>query len=199
MEKENRDVEYYKWSLCEADNEVRIQHKTGKALKDVIGAAFENHRKRIWTYFGFEVSKEKYGALFNVDWSITYNSRLIALEEDKGHYIDSCFMERAISGFCKTVNEYQKKGIQVPILIIHSFTRYKKFSEKLEEDMDTRKPEIIEELQKKLVYTTLVDCDRLAKNKWFSSELYDCYSPNVNEEFIIKDIEFIRSLIPIFE
>jgi hypothetical protein len=199
MEKENRDVEYYKWSLCEADNEVRIQHKTGKALKDVIGAAFENHRKRIWTYFGFEVSKEKHGALFNVDWSITYNSRLIALEEDKGHYIDSCFMERAISGFCKTVNEYQKKRIQVPILIIHSFTRYKKFSEKLEEDMDTRKPEIIEELQKKLVYTTLVDCDRLAKNKWFSSELYDCYSLNVNEEFIIKDIEFIRSLIPIFE
>ena len=96
-------------------------------------------------------SKDKYDAGFNVDWAITYDGKLIALEEDKGHYVDSCFQERALSGFIKTVNTYLKKNKTVPVLILHSFTRYKKFNEKLEEDMDTRKEEIQAEIRKQLV------------------------------------------------
>jgi hypothetical protein len=193
------NIVFYKESLREADNEIRIQHETGKALKDIVGLAFEKHRKRVWNYFGFDVSKERHEAMFDVDWSITYKGELIAFEEDKGHYVDSCFMERALTGFCKTVNTYQKKGKTIPVLILHSFTRYKKFSEKFEEDMDTRKTEIRDEIQKKLVYTTLVECDRLSKKRWFSKELYDCYSVNASEELVIKDIEFIQSLVPVSE
>mgnify|MGYP001475664841 CR=1 FL=1 len=137
--------------------------------------------------------------MFDVDWSITYKGVLIAFEEDKGHYLDSCFMERALTGFSKTVNTYIKNGKPIPLLIIHSFTRYKKFNEKLEEDMDTRKTEIRDEIQKKLVYTTLVEFDRLSKQKWFSKELYNCYSLNASDELILKDIEFIQSLIPVSE
>jgi hypothetical protein len=150
METTNNDITFYKDSLRLTDNEVKTQHETGKALKDIVGLAYEKHRKRVWNYFGFDVSKEKHEAMFDVDWSITYKSKLIAFEEDKGHYVDSCFMERALTGFCKTVNTYQKKGKPIPVLILHSFTRYKKFSEKLEEDLDTRKTEIGDEIQKKI-------------------------------------------------
>ena len=108
----NEDTRIYKESLKKAEDEIRSQHETGKALKDVVGKAFENHRMRVWNHFGFNVSKEKHGAMFDVDWSITYKGNLIALEEDKGHYVDSCFLERAITGFCKTINMYQKKKIQ---------------------------------------------------------------------------------------
>ena len=198
--KETQDnLEFYKESLCKAENDIKSQHKTGKALKDVIGTAFELHRKRLWEHFGCRVSKQKYGALFDVDWSIRYKGVLIAFEEDKGHYLDSCFMERALTGFSKTINAYIKNNEPTPLLILHSFTKYKKFNEKLEEDMDTRKKEIKDEMQKKLSYTTLVECDRLPKNKWFSKDLYDCYSVNVSEELILKDIEFIQSLIPVSE
>jgi len=193
------NIAFYKQSLPEADNEVQDQHKTGKALKDIIGLAFEKHRKRVWNYFGFDVSKERHEAMFDVDWSITYKGDLIAFEEDKGHYVDSCFMERALTGFCKTVNTYQKNNKPIPVLILHSFTRYKKFSEKLKEDLDTRKVEIRDEIQKKLVYTTLVECDRLSKKRWFSKDLYDCYSLNANDDLMIKDIEFIQSLVPVSE
>jgi len=196
MRKLNNDIHFYKKSLQHAENDIKIQHKSGKALKDIVGVAFENHRKRIWNYYGFTVSKDKYNAAFKIDWSINYNGKLIAFEEDKGHYLDSCFLERAISGFCKTINLFHKKGEKVPVLIIHSFTKYNKYSYKLEEDMDTRKDEIKDEIKKKLVYTTLVDCDRLLKQKWFSKNLYNSYSYNVNEELIIKDIKFILSLIP---
>ena len=187
---------FYKQSLLEAEVEIKHEHENGKALKDVIGKAFENHRERLWKYFGFGVSKDSHGARFKVDWSITYNGELVALEEDKGHYVDSCFLERAIAGFSKTVNSYQKEGIQIPVLILHSFTRYKLFNKKLEEDLDTRKLAIQEEVQKKLVYTTLVEGDRLSKEKWFSKDTYNSYTSNVSNTLIIKDIEFIRALIP---
>ena len=107
MASENKAIEFYKQSLKKADNEVKTLNKN-KALKDCVGKAYENHRKRVWEYFGFKVSKDKYDAHFDVDWSITYNGVLIALEEDKGHYVDSCFLERALTGFCKTVNTYKK-------------------------------------------------------------------------------------------
>jgi len=198
MEETQYNVQFYKESLCKAENEIKYLHDNGngKALKDVVGKAFELHRKRLWEHFGFRVSKETHGARFDVDWSITYKGKLIALEEDKGHYLDSCFMERALTGFSKTVNAYIKKNEPLPLLILHSFTKYKKFNEKLVEDMDTRKTEIRDEIQKKLFYTTLTECDRI-KKKWFSKDLYDCYSVNASEELILKDIEFIKSLIPV--
>lgn len=193
----NVNFDFYKNSLKLADDEVKT-HAPFKALKDIVGAAYENHRKRVWEYFGFEVSKDKNGAGFDVDWSITYNGVLTALEEDKGHYVDSCFLERALTGFCKTVNTYKKNKKIVPTLILCSFTRYKKFSEKLEDDMDTRKDEIKDEINKKLVYTTLSESDRLPRTKWFSKaeDRYDCYYNNVSDKLILKDIEFIQSLVP---
>lgn len=197
MEETQDNIQFYKKSLCKAETEIKDAHETGKALKDIVGLAFENHRKRVWIYFGFDVSKDKHEAMFHVDWSITYKGELIAFEEDKGHYMDSCFMERALAGFCKTVNTYIKKGKTIPLLIIHSFTRYKLFSMKLEQDMDTRKTEIRDEILKKLVYTTLVGRDRI--KPWFSTGLYNCYSVNASEELILQDIKFIRSLIPVSE
>lgn len=192
------DLEFYKESLCQAETELKnIHDETGKALKDIVGKVFETHRARIWKHFGFNVSKEKNDAMFHVDWSITYEGKLIAFEEDKGHYLDSCFLERALTGFCKTVNAYIKKNKPVPVLILHSFTEYNKYSEKLEEDLDTRKTEIKEEIERKLVYTTLVGRDRIPAKDWFSKNYYKGYSNNASDELILKDIEFIRSLIPV--
>ena len=196
----NNDLLFYKESLIQAEHELKFIHEsTGKALKDIVGKVFEDHRERVWRHFGFDVSKDKHGASFDVDWSITWQGKLIAFEEDKGHYVDSCFMERAITGFCKTINAYQKIGKPIPLLILHSFTRYNLYIEKLQEDLDTRKTEIIDEINNKLVYTTLVERDRFTgkKNKWFSTGVYDCYSVNASDELILKDIEFIRSLIPV--
>ena len=191
IKKINTDFEFYKQSLIDAENQVESIYKRGKA--------YEIHRKRVWEYFGFNVTKDKQQAMFNVDWSILYNGILVALEEDKGHYLDSCFLERALSGFCKTINYYQKKEKKIPMLIIHSFTRYNKFDEKLKDDMDTRKTEIAHELNNKIVYTTLTNLDRLNKKKWFSKDLYNCYSSNSSNELILEDIEFIKSLIPVSE
>lgn len=202
MEETQHNVQFYKESLRKVETDIMKQLETGKASKDIIGEAFETHRERIWKYFGFNVSKEKHGAKFDVDWAVTYKGKLIALEEDKGHYVDSCFLERALSGFSKTVYAYKQEGKQVPLLILHSFTRYNKYNEKFEEDMNTRKPEIKDELKKKMVYSTLVNRDRLPKEEWIGSKKStrnDSYSHFSEDDLIQKDIEFIKSLIPVSE
>ena len=195
-------LEFYRQSLNLADQEVKYQVTVvEKALKDVVGAAYENHRRRIYEHFGFTVSKERFGAMFDVDWSIKYGDKLIAFEEDKGHYLDSCQAGRAIMGFAKTADTLIKQGKQIPKCIINTFTRYKKYDEKLEEFWIITKPEIVNELKKKLVYNTLVSRDRLPKTIWFSQNenRFNCYLSNVEDELIIKDIQFIQSLIPDYQ
>ena len=83
----------------------------------------------------------------------------------------------------------------MPVLILHSFTTYSKFNEKLNDDLDTRKEEIVMEMKKKMFYTTLVNRDRLSKKSWFPTA-ENCYINNACEELIKKDIKFIKSLIP---
>lgn len=188
-------IYFYKQSLIEADDEIKNEKETSKALKDIIGLAYEKHRKRVWNYFGFEVVKDTYNASFNVDWSILYKGTLIAMEESKGHYLDSCFLERALTGFAKTVNNYQKNNLSIPVFIIHSFTKYNKFNDKKMEDLDTRKECIADVLYKKVIYSFMTKCDRLSSQKWFG-KCNNCYFDNVDEELIIKDIMLIQSLIP---
>ena len=52
----SEDINFYKQSLLEAENNIENENKTKKALKDIIGLSFEKHRERIWKYFGFDVS-----------------------------------------------------------------------------------------------------------------------------------------------
>jgi hypothetical protein len=200
------NLQFYKNSLRKAEDELKDELKdesNKKALKDIVGKVYEKHRARVWEHFGFSVSKDKNVASFNVDLLIKWKDKPepIGLEETKGHYLDSCFMERAITGFCKTINRYKKEGKPIPRLIIHSFTRYNLFIQNLQEDLDTRKPEIADVVNDKIVYTTLVDSDRIPAKKWFSEKLniYNAYTAYASDELILKDIEFIQSLIPVSE
>ena len=186
-------VAYYKRSLQTACDTINEKKKT-KALKDVIGAAFEEHRRRLWEYFGFTVDKQRHQASWNVDWSIYKNGKLIAFEEDKGHYVDSCFLEKALTGAARTINTCLENKESVPCIILHSFTTYSKFSQKLVEFCGILKPELVNTLKEKLIYTTLYTGDRLSTKKWFQS-IADAYVYYEDDDLIKKDIIFIQSLM----
>tara|TARA_B100000795_G_scaffold44000_1_gene28853 strand:+ start:4527 stop:5099 length:573 start_codon:yes stop_codon:yes gene_type:complete len=188
------DFHFYKESLIMACDNIKEKKKT-KALKDVIGKEFEEHRKRVWTHFGFTVSKERELALWDVDWNIkNREGKTIAFEEDKAHYLDSCFLERALTGFAKTVNSYLKNNKEVPCIILHSFTSYSKYEAKLNEFCEILQKDISKIMREKMVYITLCERDRLPTKKWFQNCDY-AYIDNINDELIHKDIAFIKSLI----
>ena len=53
----------------------------------------------------------------------------------------------------------------------------------------------IQSLEDNLIYTTLTDKDRLRRDSWFSN-CDNAYTQNAKDEYIQKDINFIKSLIP---
>lgn len=172
------------------------EYKHTTALKDVVGKCFEDHRRNLWESYGFKVDKNKNNALFDIDWCIyDKDGKIIAYEEDKGHYVDSCFLERALTGMAKTVNNCLEKNIEVPLLILHSYTKYSKYDEKLNDFCNILKPELSEELKNKLYYTTLSNRDRLKTSLWFSNnENRKAYIENINLDLVKNDIDFIINL-----
>ena len=189
-----RHLQYYKQSLNLAGEHINI-HKQSKRLADVVGKEYEEHRKRVWTHLGFTVDKKRNGAAFDVDWSIYDNGILVAIEEDKGHYVDSCFLERCIHSLIKTIHTMEH--LESPLLILNSFTKYNLYEKKLVESLDAYKEPLVETFKDKFVYSYLNEFDRIKKTSWFKSandNTDNPYKVYQNDTLIIKDIQLMLSL-----
>lgn len=192
----NVKLQFYKNSLKTAGENINSNKKI-KSLKDVVGKEYEEHRKRVWEYLGYQVDKKKNGAAFDVDWAIYFNGKLVALEEDKGHYVDSCFLERGLFSFMKTINNFNKKGEDIPKLILSSFTKYSKYSEKIEESLEIAKEGICDIFKGKFKYTYLNSNDRFSRDVWFhqnEENINNPYEIYQNDKLIKEDIRFMLSL-----
>lgn len=186
---------FYKKSLKTAGDKIN-KLKINKALKDVVGKEYEEHRKNIYEKLEFKVNKNKNNASWNPDWSIYYNDKLVAFEEDKGHYSDLCFLKRTINNFIETIHNYKKINEECPILILNSFTRYNNYH-CIEKHLEIYNQELVDIFHKKFRYNYINKFDRMNTKKWFSSNKddnknpYDVYQ---NDELILKDINFMLSL-----
>jgi len=165
-----------------------------RAGKDIVGAEYEKYREKFYTKLGFTVTsgKKVFGTNYDCDTAVELNGKTVILEEDKAHYLDSCFLERALAGFAKTVNSYLKNNQEVPCIILHSFTSYSKYEVKLNEFCEILRDDIAHLMREKIVYITLCERDRLPTKKWFQNCDY-AYIDNVHDDFINRDISFIKS------
>ena len=190
----NSDIVYYLESLRIANDNIN-KRKRDISLKDVVGLEFEQHRKRLYEYFGYTVDKKKNYAQFNVDWSIYYNGNLVGIEEDKGHYVDSCFLDRSLTSYAKTINIYLKNGIKCPKFILHSFTKYKLYTDKCENFYKILRDDIKEQMLNNMVYTTVTLTDRIKRNQWYSiNDDNNSYMELYELDLIKEDIRMIMSL-----
>ncbi len=190
----NPDIVYYLESLRIANDNIN-KRKRDISLKDVVGFEFEQHRKRLYEYFGYTVDKKKNYAEFNVDWSIYYNGNLVGIEEDKGHYVDSCFLDRSLTSYAKTINIYLKNGIKCPKFILHSFTKYKLYTNKCENFYNILQDDIKEQMLNNMIYTTVTLTDRISRNKWYNiNNDNNSYMELYELDLIKEDIRMIRSL-----
>ena len=121
------------------------------------------------------------------------NNKLVT--EIKGHYLDSCFLERALVGIVKTINILIKNNKEIPTFEIHSFTTYKLFNKKILDFKEIINDKFSCILDDKLMYTTICSQDRLKKQLWFNKGIYKkCYTTNLNYINIKNHINFIRSI-----
>lgn len=189
------NMSYYISSLVYC--EYQINTSKDKALKDVVGNYYENHIKRVYFYYtrlNQTTDYKDYG--FTPDCCmIDTNNNIKVVTEIKGHYLDSCFLERALVGIVKSINTLNKQKKNIPYFEIHSFTTYNLFTKKLNEFKDIIDDTLSSILDKKLVYTTICHKDRLKKEKWFNKSVYkQCYLTNINYVHIIDHIKFLLSI-----
>ena len=197
MEKYSNTI-FYAQSLKACFARVLPEHtKTGKALKDVVGKHYEQHRKRIYQHLGFSIAKEKLDNCFDADWIVRdKNGKVVVVEEDKGHYVDSCFCERAIIGFAKVANHYLEQHQECPFLVLSCPTRYKFFERKFKETLRLFRPELSVVLKDKVKYFNVANHDRLPAKHWIRHvENPIPFTPEVKTN-VYDEIAFLQSLGP---
>lgn len=189
------NISYYISSLVYC--EYQINTTKSKALKDVVGNFYEKHIRRVYLYYSkLKITKNYKDLCFTPDCCmIDTNMNIKLVTEIKGHYLDSCFLDRALVGIVKTINILNKENKEIPYFEIHSFTTYKLFYKKLVEFKDIINDKLSSILDDKLIYTSICQKDRLKKQVWFNNNIYKkSYITNINYTNIKDHIKFIVSI-----
>jgi hypothetical protein len=163
--------------------------------KDIVGKNFEYFNKSLYTIFDlpiFEESKKILNTEFNPDVVIGEYSRIIVVEEDKGHYLDSTFMKRAMANAGEIIFECIERNYTIPYIIITCPTTYNRYDVIFNKQIRLFNNDIREVMKEKLIYQPLCLNDRVPDSKYFT---YGGESPfKLNQELVEKRINFIYKI-----
>jgi|2_EtaG_2_1085320.scaffolds.fasta_scaffold26264_2 hypothetical protein len=194
-------------SFC--DDTITINSETGKALKDVVGNQYEKHRYRIYRKMHLDPRSEihdKSLKAFNADaWVYDQEDNLVIVEEAKGHYVDSCFLERALGSFAKQIKAFLDDGWtekEIPYFIISSPTTYSLFDQKFEEYLSLYLDEnpIKHLLREKVKYFCITSDGRLdrkskqGRSGWLQSTNRPIPRTPLTESFVQQELNFLSEL-----
>ena len=162
-----------------------------KAGKDIVGEEFEKKRRKFYQSFGFKTSKQKIGS-YNPDIVITNKKgEIIVIEEDKGHYTDSCFLDRLMMNAARVFSEYIEKGTQqddIPYFVLSCMTRFNGYENKYEINKKLFSMEIQDVMENKLIYFPYCDHDRVSAKKYFKNNI-SCFE--LSDNLLKKQIKFV--------
>lgn len=176
---------------------------SSKAKKDIVGKHYEAWKKDwVKSYPKLDVAtpgevkelKKKYNDVFNPDiYIVNAESReLLALEEDKGHYVDKCFLKRAIFNAVETITIAKMKGLNVPYFLLSSPTEFEKVSAFVEFSKNYLLPQVYVLLKKKFVYFPLCSHGRVDPKHYLTS----CSNPfTLNENLCNNQHNFYKKLV----
>ena len=166
-----------------------------KAGKDIVGEEYEKMRTKFWKSYDFSVSKTSI-ADFTPDLIIKRGRSIVAIEECKAHYVDSCFLDRFAMDAAKIFNHYIEKktpNAQIPKIILSSMTTYNHFERKTSDILKVFKPEIVKLFKSHVHYFSFCKHDRVPARKYFQhSSLSTCFT--LDPKLIKKQEDFANSL-----
>lgn len=165
-----------------------------KAGKDIVGEQYEIMRKQFYEKCGLttiEDRKSKRIAGYDADTMIETKSGII-LEEDKAHYVDSCFLQRAISSHAKVIFHYLNEGKKPPLFILSCPTKMNNFEQVFNSSIRLYRDDIKHYLETSFHYLPLCQHGRVSKNKYFSSS--QC-SFDLDDKLIGNQLNMIENII----
>ncbi len=174
---------------------------TGKAPKDVVGESYEQMRQDVIRGFpelDIATSEERkkldifFGGNYKADQYIVCKKtrQVIALEEDKGHYVDKCFAKRAIFNAGEVVRHCLRHGIEVPYFILSCPTNHDVATllEGLDDFLNER---VYEVLKRKFKFFPICEHGRTSRRAY----LNDPTMPFVVSQRLVKrEAQFFQSL-----
>jgi hypothetical protein len=172
---------------------LRWRVNSEKAGKDIVGEQYESFRRLYYQNNGFTIGngKKVFGSSYNCDTVVKKGNKIIILEEDKGHYIDSCFLGRAISNAAEVFSECLDRGIEIPFFVISSPTKMNNYDIICERRFKLYREDIVNLLKSKFLYFPLSENGRIAKEKYFASNVS---SFNLSNELIETQNRFVDTL-----
>jgi hypothetical protein len=165
-----------------------------KAGKDIVGEEYEKIRARLYKAQGFTAKSEKIAG-YNADLVIRDSKgRILIIEEDKAHYVDSCFLDRFIMNAARVLQHYIDLEVEeedIPYVVLSCMTKYRLYDSKLQDNTRFLNTELMEMIYKKVKYFPMCEHDRVDSNKYFKS-------PDVSFDFsdklIQEQIDFVDAL-----
>ena len=165
-----------------------------KAPKDIVGEEYEKLRTNLYQNLNFNVIEDKSRkriAGYDADLAIEKDGEIIIVEEAKGHYVDSCFLQRALVSCGKVVNHYLEGGKEPPYFVLSCPTRMKNFDAAFNDTVRLFKPDIASSMKEKFIYFPLCQHGRVPKDSYYQS-VKNCFA--LDEGLINKEIAFMEKL-----
>lgn len=163
-----------------------------KNFKDVVGEEYEAMRRDFYISFGFKAEKEIIGH-YEADLVVrdSKTNEVLAIEEDKGHYVDSCFMKRFLSDAAEIINSNLQEGVATPTIVLSSPTNMGNYKEAYECSSRLFRPEIKKVMDEKIVYLPYCTHGRVSRAKYYKNKS-NCFA--LSDELITKQLELIKTL-----
>jgi|TARA_R110000796_G_scaffold177034_1_gene293906 hypothetical protein len=168
-----------------------------KAKKDIVGAHYEKFRESFIKELGFKIGKKEdisdiADGSYDPDQIILSPAgNVVAIEEDKGHYVDKCFLARAIINSGRITQNCIDRSLPVPYFILSCPTSYSKHEFEFGEALRMFRPDIKEELEKKFRYFPMCSHGRVGRKKYLKEGVFPFEH---NFDFIKKEINFWKAL-----
>ena len=167
-----------------------------KAGKDIVGEEYELFRQQVWENNGFAVTKQRVGS-YRPDLVIWKDGNIIAFEEDKGSYVDSCFLKRAMLNYAETISYYLEKGETVPYFVLSCPTTSGTYDKTFNNIKKLFTSEIRKIVEEKFIYLPLCKHDRITSKKGYFANSDSCFTlddsllENQNKTFnMLREVKY---------
>ena len=165
-----------------------------KAGKDIVGARYEDFRKTYYKDMGFEIGdgRKVFGSSYDCDTVVKKNGGVVILEEDKAHYVDSCFLGRALANCAEVMFKCIEDGLNPPKFVLSCSTKMNNFKDIFDNRIRLYRNDIQKLIKENFVYLPLCEHGRVSKEKYFSNKK-NCFE--LSDDLIGQQLKFINGIL----
>ena len=172
---------------------LRWKVKEEKAGKDIVGEEFESMRKGFWNSYGLQAQPEVIAG-YKADLVIRKNGIIKVIEEDKGHYVDACFLKRWLFNCAEVIQHYLDEGVDeedIPMFCLCSATNMNKFDVTYKRCIRVFRDPIQKILKEKIIHLRYCKHERIPKNDYYKD---NTGGYKLDKRLIQEQLDFASSI-----